>query len=328
MAIHEFDNNMLPDSAFISAEIKHLVKGNKGRMLDGRRTPGYIEDYFPTTAMFRWRITAFEDNGNCWDLPAESIIQFQLTPDSATLSVDTVAEIKNRIKHFSQIIDIHSPLQHEGLNASQAAATSWLSAHADKKHLTSSIDLSSRHGSKYAASLLSSYMQQLGFLHLEDRTAQEIVLNPNSEWMKHIRIALAELGVVPYHGTIIRDEMLLALSGGLDQLKNYLFARLGFVRALFSMLGMKEIIVYRGMASEGEWLINYQKSLTSWTFSQEVAFAFADFAADHSFKNGYIFKRTLPISSVFMTYIETTAMNQQYKEAEAILFYNQQNGIW
>jgi len=44
MGIHESNANSLPDSDFVKGDIKYLVKENKCRLLDGRRTPGYIEE--------------------------------------------------------------------------------------------------------------------------------------------------------------------------------------------------------------------------------------------------------------------------------------------
>ncbi len=61
MSIHQNDAKMLPDEEFIPGELGLLVEGNTGRLLDGRRTPGFVEKYFPVSAMFRWRIIKFED---------------------------------------------------------------------------------------------------------------------------------------------------------------------------------------------------------------------------------------------------------------------------
>lgn len=57
--------------------IIHIVPGNKGRVLDGWRTPGFIEKYDDESAMFIWRIADFEDKGKCWEVPAEEILAYQ-----------------------------------------------------------------------------------------------------------------------------------------------------------------------------------------------------------------------------------------------------------
>jgi predicted 2-oxoglutarate/Fe(II)-dependent dioxygenase YbiX len=39
MAVLQFNPNMAPDSAFVPGTLKHLVVGNRGRLMDPRRTP-------------------------------------------------------------------------------------------------------------------------------------------------------------------------------------------------------------------------------------------------------------------------------------------------
>ena len=100
MEIHKFNKNMLPDSVFVQGSVKYLVTGNKCRLLDIRRTPGIIEDYFENSAMFRWRITDFEDKGKYWDIPAEDIIRYQFTKDSKLLDHSDIKMINKEIKRF------------------------------------------------------------------------------------------------------------------------------------------------------------------------------------------------------------------------------------
>lgn len=71
--MHEQHSIIETDDSFDTGTLAHLVVGNEGRVLDGRRTPGYIEHYDAESAMFIWRITAFEDAGKCWEIPAEEI---------------------------------------------------------------------------------------------------------------------------------------------------------------------------------------------------------------------------------------------------------------
>ena len=73
---------------------------------------------------------------------------------------------------------------------------------------------------------------------------------------------------------------------------------------------------------------NPEKSLTSWTFNLKAALSFCSLEKNNSYKNGYILKRTIPIEILFMTFLETEEMNKQYKESEAILFFNQEKGIY
>lgn len=73
MSLHQKHENILPDELFEQGTLYHLVPGNEGRVLDGRRTPGILEIYDSESAMFVWRITDFEDKGEFWEIPAEGV---------------------------------------------------------------------------------------------------------------------------------------------------------------------------------------------------------------------------------------------------------------
>lgn len=103
MNTHEYDDNMRPDDEFVKGELSFLVEGNKCRLLDGRRTTGYIEKYDNGSAMFRWRITKYEDKGKYWDLPAELVTKFQFEKDSEQLNENKVNIIKKKSINFKKI---------------------------------------------------------------------------------------------------------------------------------------------------------------------------------------------------------------------------------
>lgn len=84
--MHEQAVFMESDELFKTGALADLVPGNEGRVLDGRRTPGYIESFDKESCMFVWRITAFEDKGNCWEIPAEQIGSYQFRIGSAKLT--------------------------------------------------------------------------------------------------------------------------------------------------------------------------------------------------------------------------------------------------
>ncbi len=92
MSLHKYDLSMKPDSDFIQGEFALLIEGNACRLLDGRRTTGYIENVSKTDGMFRWRITKYEDEGRCWDLPMEDVSKFQFEKDAKKLEKATVEE--------------------------------------------------------------------------------------------------------------------------------------------------------------------------------------------------------------------------------------------
>ena len=65
--IYAFDPDASPDSDFAPGELKHLVVGNHGRLLDTRRTPVTITALALERAAFEVRIEAFEDMGARWE---------------------------------------------------------------------------------------------------------------------------------------------------------------------------------------------------------------------------------------------------------------------
>lgn len=333
MGIHQHNINALSDDKFVDGEIKYIVNQNQCRLLDGRRTPGYIEAYFEETAMFRWRITDFEDKGNYWDLPAEDIKSFQILKHSKELKIEDVNKITEKINLFNKAIVIQAnktnrKITESKINIAERNISDWLKSNFGELLIKQAIDLNSKEGNKELIKGIKAYMKSIEMDHIEERTASEIVLNPNSEWLKGIKMILAELGIVNYKNKVLREEKIFSDVGGKERIIEYIVNRIAYVRAYFKLLNIDEVILYRGMSTEYEWMKCYEKSLTSWTFSLEVALSFADLDKNNKYKNGYVLKRSVPIENVFMTYLETESMNKQYKECEAILFFNEEKGYY
>lgn len=97
---------------------------------------------------------------------------------------------------------------------------------------------------------------------------------------------------------------------------------MAFIRAYFNMSDIDEVVVYRGMSSETGWKDVFRTFLNC-TFNLEVGREFCDFYRDGKNRISYLVKMTVPVERVFMTYLETQAMNRQYKEAEAVLIYDE-----
>jgi hypothetical protein len=164
--------------------------------------------------------------------------------------------------------------------------------------------------------------------HLEQKTADIVVMNPYSgEWIKGMRVAFAEMGLVDYHDKIPRTKDIFTGVGSKALRRKYILHRLSFIRAYFELLGISEIVLFRGMSSTKEWGPVRQRSLVSFTFNKKVAESFANFGKPKDFKHAYLLKRTIPVEKLFMSYLETEAMNRQYKEAEALIFYNKNDAI-
>ncbi len=330
MSVHQSNKNSLPDSEFVPGDIAFLVAGNSCRLLDGRRTPGVIEAYFEDSAMFRWRITDFEDKGKSWDLPAEEIVRFQFPRDSKRLGHREVSNITSAVNRYQSPINIEAAASElerteAEIEAAEQEAAKWLEAHStffrNKEGLNcqEQLNLNSRHGSESLAGDLASYMATNGLAEMERRTAEAFVLNPNSgEWIKGMAIVLAEMGLVSYKGKAPRTAGIFEGPGAKENRRRYLVSRLAFVRAYFHLLGLDEVVLYRGMSTERE-LEVIPRTFLSCTFNLKVARSMADFERDSKYRNSYLFKGTFSVKRLFMTYLETEAMNRQYKEAEALV---------
>jgi hypothetical protein len=170
---------------------------------------------------------------------------------------------------------------------------------------------------------LDQYLSLFDLEKIEQKTADNIVLNPRSgEWVKGMLIVLAEMGLAPFDGKAIRTRDIFQGLGAKKLRRQYLVHRLAFVRAAFRLSGIEEVVLYRGMSSEKSWQ-DEKGTLKSWTFSLKVARSFADFDRGGKFRHSYLMKRTFTVTSLFMTYLETSEMNLQYKEAEALVLHNE-----
>ena len=325
MSNHEVKKE--PDDRFETGTLAHLVPGNAGRALDGRRTPGFVESYDPDSATFLWHITGYEDEGLCWEMPAEYINCFQFPLDCPRLSEDRVTHIRAACARFSQRLNIPLAPQipeatRKALEDAAAEASDWLEQHSDFFRQYSVLPLSAQTGAPLLYDDLEGYLSQKGLLELEQCTAGNYVLNPwSGEWLKGMKIVMAELGLIGYQGTIPRKPDLFSGLGDKELRRQYIIARCGFVQALFRQVGLNEVPLYRGMASESDFF-ETPSSLLSATFSPQTALEFASLPdSPKEIRSSYCVKFTCPVSTLFMTFLETRQFNEKHQEQEAILFY-------
>jgi len=333
MSVHQFNKNVLPDSEFIPGSIKLLVPGNKLRLLDNRRTPGVIKQFFHDSAMFQWEITDFEDKGKCWEIPAEEVVNYQFAKDSASLKEAEVTLIEQKNKQFQKKLTIKANQQDlkttlSKIQALKFSISDWLKNHSLFFKRNLDLNFNSDTGSKYLTSDLIHYMETQHLEHLEQQTADTIVMNPFSgEWIKGMSVVFAEMGLVDYHDKIPRTQDIFVGEGSKDLRQKYILHRLAFIQAYFELLNISEIVLFRGMNSTKEWEPVRQRSFVSFTFNKKVAESFANFDKSKESKHSYLLKRTIPVEKLFMSYLETEAMNRQYKEAEALVFYDSKDAI-
>lgn len=328
MGTHEQDKNMRPDSEFINGDLAFLVEGNCCRLLDGRRTTGYIEKYCHESAMFRWRITKYEDTGKYWEMPAETIKSFQFEKDAKRLPEKDITLIKKKIEQFEEKIYIKADENEiikteDKIRLKEKIIIQWLKEKSSFFQSDGQFDMTSNQGSDLLIKDLKQYMKSVGLLKVEEKTAGALVLNPSSgEWIKGMEIVLGEMGLISYAGKVPRTKDIFSGLGSRDIRCEYLINRLAFIRAYFKLLEITEVVLYRGMCTEGGWK-ETSRSFLSCTFNLSIAKEFSNFDRESRYKHSYLIKVTCPVNKIFMTYLETEELNKQYKEAEALILCDQ-----
>lgn len=325
---------MEPDTSFVNGELKYLVIGNFCRLLDKRRTPGKIIGIDMDGGFFRWEILDFEDKGKFWDVTFERVSTYQFIKESKELAIDQISELEKRISEVNQRIEISASSTvtrntDQQLKEIVKSISRWLDAHSDFLRSNQKIDFQNRIGPELLRSDFNNFIKAHGFTEIEHRTAEIQVMNPNSgDWIKGIQIVMAEMGLKSYRGTKTRSSNAFNDLGSKENRKQYILHRMSFFKALFSKVGITEIELFRGMSTEWDWKpdTNTQcRFWSSWTFNHKVAQDFSELTPGSKHKNSYLIKRAIPVEKIFMTFLETDALNKQYLEAEAIILHGDED---
>jgi hypothetical protein len=304
--VYATDPDRGPDHEFTPGDLSHLVVGNEGRMLDGRRTPVRIVKLSPATGTFTVEITAFEDAGARWELPFEDIASFQFPHDAARADPAAVAEFRRAVARFDQRLVV--PLDHE------ATAHTWARVHAGRVEVRPVLDRIAD-----PADALLTYLGQHDLDDMESAFAALFVSNPHAgELVKGHRIVLAHLGLCAYEGKVLRSPDVFAGRWSEERRAAHIVARLAFVHELFSRTQPTgQVVLWRGVAVEGVLGPPPPRSFVSATFDRAVAEAL--FEGGPSTTTSALYRQSVPITRLFMTHVETNAMNAAFKESEAVL---------
>ena len=100
-----------PTRSSSRAEIAHLVTGNRGRMLDARRTPVTVRAVTPATGSFELELGAFEDAGARWELGLDEIDRFQFARGSARTDPAALETLRRAVARFDRELAIESEPQ-------------------------------------------------------------------------------------------------------------------------------------------------------------------------------------------------------------------------
>ncbi len=324
MALHQSNKHNIDDSTYLSGSLKYLVKNNHCVLLDGRRTPGIIEDIDTDSGMFIWRILDFEDKGRYWELPFEDVKKYLFEQDAKSNTKDIIEQYEQIIKEKQQML--HSKINpikqiktYKDIEHIKKDIIKWFETNSLYFKSHQMIDMSSNKGHNLLYKDLQNYMTLQDLWYLEEEVSDTFCLNPSSgELIKGMMICLSEMGLVAYKGTTTRKKETFEGKYTKATRKKYLKHRLAFVQAMFEHINIHELIVYRGMTSEKA-LQSLNRSLLSTTMNLETAEEFFDASSNPKIKSSYLMKLSFPISHIFMTYLETKQLNKQYLEQEVIV---------
>ena len=326
MTLYEHDPDQRPDSEYEAGELRHLVAGNEGRMLDPRRTPVRILSVAVETGFFELRIEAFEDEGAVWLMPFEKVGNYQFATGSPTAGESELDAFRSAIDRFSQPLHVTAdrsvlPHTNERIGQAREEAREWLRRHSRFFASGAALpDPETRMGSEDLMLDLEQFLGERNLAELDDRYATQFVSNPYSgEEIKGLRIVLAELGVAEFHGTVIRDERLFEGEGAKEERARYLITRLGFVRALFAELGRDHVLLFRGYFLSDRGYPKEPPTFLSASFHRGIAESLAGAAGGDS--RPVMLAQATRVERIWMSYLETRAMNRQFREAEAVLLY-------
>ena len=160
---------------------------------------------------------------------------------------------------------------------------------------------------------------------MEDRFATEWASNSESgELIKGFRIVVAELGIPPFEGKIVRDPNFFDDPWSKQRRAQYILKRMAFVQETFSQSGIEQPILYRTLYCAGPLdQRNTKRSFISATFNRDVAEAL--FAEHDMTRTIAMYRQTVPLERLFMTYLETQQFNHPFKESEAVLICDPTN---
>jgi hypothetical protein len=96
----------LADVEFEPGALHHLVPGNRGRLLDSRRTPVVVRGVRIEHGMFELEVAAFEDTGARWLLPFEDIARFQFARGAEIAKPDAVIAYERSVRRLDRPLTI------------------------------------------------------------------------------------------------------------------------------------------------------------------------------------------------------------------------------
>ncbi len=300
----------------------HLVPGQKGFLNDPRQTPIEITEINLDTGFFTVAVLDFEDRGAHWSIPFENVSQygFPATASHATPSVQKA--IAFTVQRFDHPLVIEVSTERQAVTEQEISqripeARQWLRTEGQFLHTEKQLpDVHLRKGSPALIKDLQRFLEHHGLWELEERFSSTYVSNPRSgELIKGHGIVLAEMGLAPFHGKVVRDPNTF-IHYPKPVRQHHILWRLAFLRALFAELNCPHLLVYRGIRvndtasphSPGTWI----------STALHPPVAMEHITHINPTQTGLMYSRWMPVDRLWMTFYETRAMNQHYLETEAV----------
>ena len=144
-SVYQSDPNATPDSEFLPGGLHHLVAGNRGRLLDARRTPVHVTGVRAETGFFEVEVNAFEDTGARWLVPLESASSYQFAAGGAMAAGPGLEALREAVARCDVQITItagRAAREHAQRRLAQecSRADAWLTGHGAPGQLRSAAD--------------------------------------------------------------------------------------------------------------------------------------------------------------------------------------------
>ncbi len=303
---------------------------NTGRLLDYRRTPVRLTAVNLVSGLFEVELLDFEDKGARWLYPFEEVGKYQFAKGSRSATEEQVAHFERTVRQLDRPLCIEcdpsvTRQTQAHLAVERQHARLWLLDNSRFLRSEQTFDPASLDGSPLLHEDLQEHMRSHGLSDMEERFAAQWASNSESgEFIKGHRIVIAEAGLSPYEGKVVRDPTLFDEPSGKERRLRHLLTRMAFVQEVFSQRGLARPLLYRALSCSGPLEPrNTKRALISATFNREVAEAL--FGERETTRTVALYRQTVAVERLFMTHLETWHLNRPFREAEAVLIADPAN---
>jgi len=316
----------------LGARFAHLVIRQTLYLNDPRRTPVAIQSIDFSTASFSMRVSDFEDVGAKWILPFWDVSKFLVAPSAKILDADQQALIEDLSKRFDQPMTIavntaQTARTEAEIALAQEQITTWLCQNYPSLPKDSDAILTGKMSCAQWSAARQDVLKKRGVFDVDQVFATEYASNPNAgEVIKGHRIVLAEMGLLPYRGRIVRDAKTFAGSWSRPKRQKHIVTRMAFVRAMLSLLDLAYVPLFRTIYSDHELTEPRPSGFVSTTFCPDTAASL--FRAGQKMQYAATYWQRVSADRLFVSFFETPELNRHFKEAEAVILGDQSNKLF